>query len=84
MAPGRSVSLLWFLPSGAEDEDGLLVGVYETPAAARLAIERLREKPGFADHPSGFQIHQREVGRDAWPDGYTVDGEPEPPEEGWV
>jgi len=40
---------------GRQDHDKLL-GVYSTEAKAQAALE-LRDKPGFRDHPEGFDIH---------------------------
>lgn len=53
-----------------EVEDQLFIGVYTTEQEARNAIERLKSKPGFVDHPNGFQIHPRELNRDAWAEGF--------------
>jgi len=67
--------LLWFIPETGQDEEGngLLIGVYESEVAARSAIERLRGKPGFVDHPEGFEIHSRELNQDGWRDGFIRD-----------
>jgi hypothetical protein len=35
-------------------EDSKLIGVYRTDEAARAAIERLRNQPGFRSFPKGF------------------------------
>ena len=43
-----------------QDIDGVdylkSVGVYSTEADAKQAIERLRNKPGFRDHPERWRI----------------------------
>lgn len=66
--------LLWFAPNGADnDDDSLLIGVYESETAAREAIKRLDKKPGFAEFPQGFQIHTRELGQDHWTEGFIND-----------
>lgn len=71
---GNKVYLLWFVPEGEEIEDtGILIGVYDSEAAAQAAIERLRHKRGFVDYPQGFQIHSRELGQDSWTDGFFRD-----------
>ena len=71
---GDTVYLLWFV---SERDDGadteLLIGVYESEKAAAQAIARLRNKPGFAGHPEGFQIHSRKLGQDSWADGFVYD-----------
>lgn len=68
------VYLLWFVAKEDEDDDnGLLIGVYQTESSAKAAIERLRTKPGFVDYPEGFQIHTRELDRDSWSEGFVGD-----------
>jgi len=73
------VYLLWFISADREkdddgfekDDDGLLIGVYDSELAARDAIGRLKSKPGFVDNPQGFQIHTRELGKDSWTEGFV-------------
>ena len=68
-----SVVLLWHVhqePDGEDDE--LLIGVYRTEDDARAAIGRLRDKPGFRDHPEGFQCHTYCLNRDGWTEGYVI------------
>ena len=68
----EKVYLLWFVSEeGQEDEDELLIGVYESESSAKAAIDRLRSKPGFVDHPEGFQIHSRRLNEDSWTDGFV-------------
>jgi len=68
----NEVYLLWFHTEGEEDEDNaLLIGVYDSETAARLAIERLKNKPGFVDFPQGFRIYPRELGQDSWTEGFV-------------
>jgi hypothetical protein len=70
----NTVHLLWFIPEGDEYmEDALLIGVYESETAAKAAIERLRNKPGFVDYPAGFQIHPHRLGQDNWTEGFIRD-----------
>jgi hypothetical protein len=67
-----SVYLLWFVQEGEGDDDTeLLIGVYNSEPAAKAAIERLKDKPGFTDFPDGFQIHRRELGQDSWTEGFV-------------
>lgn len=74
------VYLLWYVTKEAEEDDnGLLIGVYQTQSGAQSAVERLQTKPGFADFPEGFQIHARELDRDYWSEGFV---EPNPGAEG--
>jgi len=51
------VHLLWFakeMPEG-EDDIELLIGVYSSNDEARAAIERMKDKPGFAIVGAGFR-----------------------------
>ena len=62
---------LWFVRERKESEDiELLIGMYESEAEAKAAIDRLAGKPGFVDFPNGFQVHTYELGRDSWVDGF--------------
>jgi hypothetical protein len=63
---------LWFVRERNEGGDiELLIGMYETEADAKAAIDRLEGKPGFVDFPNGFQVHTYELGRDSWVDGFV-------------
>ena len=51
------VHLLWFakeMPEGGDDIE-LLIGVYSSNDEARAAIERMKDKPGFARFPTRFR-----------------------------
>ncbi len=68
----KTVFGLWFVQERDEAEDiELLIGIYESEADARAAIERVRTKPGFADFPEGLQIYEYQLGRDSWQDGFV-------------
>jgi hypothetical protein len=68
----QKIYLLWFVPEGNDgDDNGLLIGVYESELSAQEAIERLRTKPGFIDYPQGFQVHVRQLGQDSWTEGFV-------------
>ena len=68
----KRVHLLWFVREREKREDTeLLIGVYETEADAKAAIDRLRDKPGFVNFPQGFQVHSRELGHDSWTEGFV-------------
>jgi len=56
------------VPDGEDDEK--LIGVYRTEEDARAAIERLRYKLGFRDHPEGFEYHEYKLNRDGWTEGF--------------
>jgi homoserine kinase type II len=68
------VYMLWFVQEQEISADiELLIGVYATDGEARAAIERCKDKPGFIDHPDGFQIHGRTLGVEDWADGFIRD-----------
>ena len=68
------VYLLWFVQEreGFEDLE-LLIGVYDSEAAAKAAIDRVRDKPGFVDFSEGFQIARYQLGQDSWKEGFIRD-----------
>ena len=55
------VFVLWHVRELDGTNDEKLIGVYRAEPDAQTAIERLRDKPGFATFPDGFQIHQYEL-----------------------
>jgi len=68
-----SVQLLWFVRDGEDGEDTeLLSGVYGTEQDARAAIERLRDKPGFAEFQEGFEIARYKINEDHWTEGFVT------------
>jgi homoserine kinase type II len=50
------------------------IGVYSSDVSAKAAIERLKEVPGFSEHPAEcFYIDKYHVDEDNWSEGfYTV------------
>jgi len=71
----ETIHLLWFakeMPENQEDIE-LLVGVYSSEGEARAAIDRLKDKRGFADFREGFQICPYEVNHDHWTDGFAIE-----------
>ena len=63
--------LLWHVRKDDEfGDDAKLVGVYSSEANAQAAIARLSDKPGFCDHPAGFQIDPFPFDEDHWVDGF--------------
>jgi hypothetical protein len=66
----ENVWLLWFEQEreGGEDME-LLVGVYRTEEAAKGAIMRLKDPPGFKDYPEGLHIYSRTLDNDSWTEG---------------
>jgi hypothetical protein len=53
----------------------LLAGIYRSETDATEAIDRLKKKPGFAQYPNEFEIHDYDLGVDLWPDGFSLDEE---------
>ena len=71
----ETIHLLWFVkevPEGQEDIE-LLIGVYSSEGEAKAAIDRLKDKRGFADFREGFQICPYELNHDHWIDGFSVE-----------
>jgi hypothetical protein len=67
------VWLLWFEQEHEEGEDTeLLIGVYRSEEAAKGAIERLKDQPGFKDHLGGFQVYPPNVDEDSWTEGFAT------------
>ncbi|NUF49912.1 DUF7336 domain-containing protein [Gilliamella sp. ESL0250] len=55
-----------------DDEDVKLIGIYSSYKQAELAIERLKNKPGFIDYPDDFQIFDSVLNRDGWSEGFVT------------
>ncbi len=72
MTRSSSACLLWFIPKHDED-DQILIGVYDDKLEAQKAIERLRMKPGFSGSPEAFQVSEYELNKDHWVEGFIVD-----------
>ena len=69
------VYLLWFekeMPDGEEDIE-LLIGVYSSEEEARTAIQRVKDKAGFAEFQAGFHIYPYTLDRDSWTEGFIID-----------
>lgn len=64
------------------DDDIKLIGVYRTRAAAEAAVERLRNLPGFRNHPrivdtesggdEGFHLDEYQLDKDHWVEGFIT------------
>jgi homoserine kinase type II len=64
--------LLWFEQGRPEGEDTeLLIGVYRTEEAAKAAISRIKDQPGFRDYPQGFTAHKYKLDEDHWIEGFV-------------
>jgi hypothetical protein len=67
-----SVWLLWFEQERESGEDTeLLIGVYTSEEAAKSAIGRLKDQPGFRDYPQGFNVYERVLDKDSWIEGFA-------------
>lgn len=69
------------LPDGQEDVK--LIGAYGSREAADAAVERLKQQPGFCDHPhlvnppnsageAGFYVDEYELNKDHWSEGFIL------------
>ncbi|MGA3370918.1 MAG: hypothetical protein ABSC48_04065 [Terracidiphilus sp.] len=68
------VYLLWHTnPTGANENNEKLIGVYLTQDAAMAAQSRLIGLPGFSSYPEGFDVAAYEVGMDHWTEGYFTE-----------
>ncbi len=48
------------------------IGLFSSREGAQEAIERLRAKPRFRDHPEGFKIYETALDCDlAWEEGFV-------------
>lgn len=70
----ESVFLLWHVQTfpDTDDEDEKLIGVYRTEEDAKAAILRVKDKPGFVESPTGFEISRYELNKDSWTEGYVT------------
>jgi len=77
----NSVFVLQHLHSPTpDDEEVKLIGVYRTREAAEAAVARLKELPGFRNHPhivdessksdEGFHLNEHQLDRDSWTEGF--------------
>lgn len=68
---------LWFEREYPDrDATELHIGIYETEADAKAAIELLRQKPGFREFPQGFTIYEAKLGMTGWQSGFITKYEP--------
>jgi hypothetical protein len=68
------VYLLWHThPTGGNENNDKLIGVYSSEDDARSARSRMSAKAGFADRPEGFEIVKYRIGEDNWTEGYFTE-----------
>jgi hypothetical protein len=66
-----AVFCMWHIRASAdEEEDVKFIGVFSTEIEAAQAKQLLLSKPGFADHPDGFQIEKYPIGKVHWEEGF--------------
>lgn len=55
-----------------EDElDGYkIIGIFSSEVTARRALSTVKDKPGFRDHPNGFNVDGYELDKIFWGDGF--------------
>ncbi|WP_394845431.1 hypothetical protein LZC95_51420 [Pendulispora brunnea] len=56
-----------------ESEEIKFIGVYSTRVKAEAAVLRLKEQPGFREHPDDFHIERYEIDRDHWEEGFVTE-----------
>jgi hypothetical protein len=68
------VFVLWHShPTGANELNEKLIGIYASRHAALEAQGRVSTKPGFSAYPEGFEIVEYTVGSDNWTEGYFTE-----------
>lgn len=58
----------------AQRHNGKFIGIFATEADARQAVARVKEQPGFGDHPDGFHLFPFDVDRSYWAKGFRRAG----------
>jgi len=66
------VYLLWHCYESDLNEDEKFIGAYASEEDALLAIERLKDQPGFCYYPDGFDISECKLGQDNWESGFAI------------
>ena len=70
----ETVYVLWHChPTGANEKNEKLIGIYGTEAEAKSAMKRLSDKPGFSSYAEGFLMDAYELGKDHWTEGYFTE-----------
>lgn len=54
-----------------DEEDIKIIGIYDCRQSAEHAIDRMRSRPGFLDHPDGFHIDEYRINQDHWSEGFV-------------
>lgn len=74
---GMDIFMLWHIHGLADDfgthEEVKWIGAFSSKERAEEAIGQLKGKEGFRDYPlSCFEIHQSEIDRLNWGDGFST------------
>lgn len=73
MSAAPSVWIAWHEYERDGCSEYKMIGVFSSRERAEAAIDARRGKPGFVDHPDGFEIASYVVDRDsAWSDGFVT------------
>jgi hypothetical protein len=73
MAMNRLYYELWHLRYDDWDRDyDKLLGIYSTEEKAEAGLALLRDKPGFRDHPDGFEINEGLMDETGMKDGFIT------------
>lgn len=67
-----TVFILWHIHHRADDDDEKLIGVYSSEQKAQSAITRLQDMPGFRDPDGEFEIHEYQLDKDGWTEGFVT------------
>lgn len=67
-----TVYLVQHVRFGGSAGDVKVIGIYSSERNAEIAVETLREQPGFRDHPRGFSIEEYTLDEDHWSEGFTT------------
>jgi hypothetical protein len=71
-APERRI--YWAYHCYDDDERNLkTIGFFSEEIRAKSAIDALKSKPGFRDHPNGFSVDSCKVDAAEWQDGFGID-----------
>lgn len=73
MTEAATVRLAWHELDSDGASERKLLGVFSPRARAEAAVDARRLRPGFVDHPDGFEIASHVIDRDgAWLDGFVT------------
>lgn len=73
------MTMIYMLYHSIEDRDDAdkLIGVFLSEKDAQIALDLVKNQPGFRDHPDGFLIDLCRVNRISWEEGFGIDDDEE-------